>query len=305
MDAKENMDEIKQQIRTIFNTISVDEVKQILTQTHIDELSFKRWCSGETFPRQSNLVTFLTYCSEALKARLFPLVKIIYPSSTKSLFPSATGQENVSIVLFKTVIAAVAETPHSLRYETIVSLVLNRIRGHLEAQHVGMIIRIFHCVEHPENKNSVICLWEDPDIGELDLTGKQQIERHGFFGEESLPGRAVARLKVLTEDQSIAIPLLRGGDVGGCLVLEQCLCNELILKDYARSLALGLNPQKFYPSSSIRLVLMPPREQQQLCLASIPARKIQAMREHHFSSEEADTHVLQQAITYLAQLALQ
>lgn len=305
------MDQIgQQQVERLVERLAImykrSDSKKLLSSTGITSLTFRRWIGGESLPQKSSLKAILQNCSEEDRGVLLPIFKQLYPNEE-------VPDENIAAIpieFYDKVIKALAETPTSLRYQTICFLVLRHILQHLDADRKGMKLRVFHCVKLPEGV--VSCLRQDVEM-ETAVQDLMNEKDQVFFGEESIAGQALSAFKprLSQEDDNkciIALPLLREGKIGGCLQAECSTLSDIgqkRLREYVNLLALSIDPDKFYEKEAISLVIMPPVEDQYAYLLSLPAQKIDLMKAKHFTKKQAEDYILYQTVAYLSQKALE
>lgn len=307
-EAREALREI---LARMFTTPST---RERLLKTGISDSTFRRWASGESEPRFSNVQRILETCDPADQEALLPVVEQLWPD----LFSLSRLDVPLGWVIpsafYARVHVALAETPESLRYWAMCRLVLHQAVVHLDPERSGISISLVQCVPSAAEQKvralrEVVGLTSSVTIGESDVALKGT-----FLGAESLAGYAVSTFQLAVEQQptgesAVAAPLLRGGRIGGCLLVERRqepsfsppVCT--LIQQYAHLLTPALEVQDFFERNQIGLVLMPSQESQAPLLASWQQRKMRLMREQGLESSEAEQRVLQETVEELAALA--
>lgn len=305
----------KQQLQQLLKKIFKDpaERARILRHTSLDNSTVNRWLNGETQPRAASLKLILEYCPPDDQKALAELIEL---TAKEAPTPSSLAGPAIPSTFYARVLLTLAETPHSLRFSAIGHLVLQQAIQQLDPLRTGMDITILRCVHA---STGIRCLQES-----LRLQKTSQTSLNYFFGIESLAGYAVSSFQIaynkhgiyytLTQEEvddatAIAVPILRAGCIGGCLLIEAPLPRgftpeELsVIKDYALVIALAFDPRYFFEKSEIDFIIVPPKKAQMKLLLSMHERKIALMRSKGIDSSEADFLVTQQIIADLANLA--
>lgn len=305
----------QQQLQQLLKKIFKDpaERTRILRQTSLDNSTVSRWLNGDTRPRPASLRLILEHCSPDDQKVLAELIDVITKDGAPSLSEFA-----IPSTFYSRVLLTLAETPHSLRFSAIGHLILQQAAQQLDPMRMGMDMTLLRCVHTPRG---VRCLQESL---RLRKTPASQSSLYYFSGLESLAGYAVSSFQIavnkqgvyytLTQEEvydvtAIAVPILREGCIGGCLLIEVPFSRDLmseeltLIKDYALVIALAFDPKYFFERSALRFIIAPPKETQTSLLLSVHERKLALMRSQDLDSTEADLQVTQQIIDDLATLA--
>lgn len=325
LDREEALKELRELLGKSFSDPSN---RARILQTGISNSTINRWINGESEPRAANVRMILEKCDPEYQALLTPLIETLWPTviAKKEAHAPSFFLATIPSAFYSRVHMTLAETPDSLRYLSICHLVLQQALQQLDPERNGIEITIIHCVPPTPKSQKVSCLRESVALSSKAFPTSNLRTKDLFLGAESLAGYAISSFQTVVNAQGIyyspfqeesnpasavAVPILRAGRIGGCLLVEpsqpQFLAPEIysLIKEYAALVALAFEPETFFERASIRLSMMPPKEVQEQILATFHERKMHLMRSKVIDSTEADVEVIQQIISELATQASQ
>lgn len=280
------------------------EKQRIADELNINPITLMRWVNGSSKPRvhylQQLLYVLPQHCQELIAS---------FAEEFDDTFDISERQvdeelQEIPSKFYAQVLTAHTTTPHPLRSSLIYTLILQQALRHLDPYELGMSITVVKCMP-PAPGHRVQSLRED--LGRGTLPWKSHLDDQPLLlGAESLAGYAVSSFRFVTnqyismgptffpvrrtqwEESAAACPLLQGNRVAGCLLVASHQPNYFstsrleIIQNYAGLLVLACEPEEFYDSSSIQLVMMPPPEIQRVHFAHFQQRvtnkMIQSMR---------------------------
>ncbi|MBO0794811.1 MAG: hypothetical protein J2P36_28200, partial [Ktedonobacteraceae bacterium] len=181
-----------------------------------------RWIVGQANPRASNLKKLPALFPEHA-AELQRLIAEEFPA----LWPGVPemGEHHIPSVYYERVVDAIARNPRRVAVWTIYQLGMLQLLSH-----VGQDCEIAILKCSPSGKS----LYQ--------VTGMRH--RHPvtpplrFVGKEHLAGQAVQQNGIIEQEQSIAVPMRRYGEAGGCLMVSGLATPPVrLLEHYANMFA--------------------------------------------------------------------
>lgn len=281
------------------------ERQRIANELNVSTVTLTRWVNKTSHPRPANLYRLL----EALPQHHTMLVELIakeYPGFTGTPVEKPDdGMQEIPSAFYARVLNAYSTTPQAQRFWSISNLILQQALGQLDPNHVGLAITIVQCMP-PSTDNKVRSLRES--VGRGTAPWDMNLEQRAIFlGEESLAGNVVTHCHyrviqnraegqgifpahwVEWEEGAAAYPILRAGNIAGCLLVSCTQPNYFLpfrctlIEHYAELMTLVFEPEEFYDMQRISLAFMPHYRTQEQYLSGFQQRvsnvMLQAMRD--------------------------
>ena len=305
------------------------ERQRIANVLDVSTVTLTRWANNTSQPRQTNLYNLLDAIPQQ-RALLTELIAKEFPGfngTPAEKLDDATPE--IPTAFYARMLNAYSTTPQAQRFWSISNLILQQALGQLDPNHIGLAITIVQCMP-PSLDNKIRSLRESVVRGTTPWDMHLE-QRAIFLGEESLAGYVVTHchqrvLQNRAEGQGIfsahwveweegaaAYPILRSGNIAGCLLVSCTQPNFflpsrcLLIERYAELMTLVFEPEEFYDIQQINLAFMPHYRTQEQYLQGFQQRvsqvMLQAMRERQaLSYIEAQQLVWKQLEEELLQL---
>lgn len=269
------------------------EKQRIAHELQVNPITLTRWANNEATPRLQKLRALLNALPE-YRSILLPLLEEEFGENFDEIAFREEAEDGIPSAFYGRVLQAYEYLPPAVRSWSMFDLILQQALKQLDPERVGMEITIARCVYNIK-KRSVRCVREIVGCGTPPWNRAME-QRLLLLGAESLAGF------VVTSGHSVAIqdyrdaqnpyparwlenersaaghPILRGGEVAGCLLIS---CAQIdyftptrraLIQHYADLLALAFEPEEFYKRDAIQLYIMPSVERQKKTLASFRQR---------------------------------
>lgn len=260
-----------------------------------------RWASGETeVPDRKRLYSLLDALPMHQHALLAAISKA-RPDFNPLLLDNTRRQaEDVPLDFLVRLLETNASTPYNLHFVTIINLIFLQLQSIIDPNRQGLNLVVVQCTP-PSSQNAPVRSLRQA----MKTTTYQQFQpsgEHFFMGAESLSGYSVSMcqagvvqhvheeqhipvLRLPGEESAAAYPILRGGNVAGCLLVVSPQADfflprlQYILQTYAYLLSLAFETQQFYPPERIRLHTMPEFALQHRHLITFQERVLHLLRQ--------------------------
>lgn len=284
------------------NVISDPQERQRLAnELGVTPTALTRWTRGEISPREQVLRRLLQALPD-YRSLLLELLIAEFPDFSASREERGAGaSDEIPAAFYARTLSAYATTPDAQRFWSISNLLLQQALAQLDPNQVGMAITIVQCMPPTENGK----------IRSLRVrTGRGTPPWHAnleqqaiFLGAESLAGYTVMHGQSIVlqyrrqheglypahrvdwEESAAAIPLMRGGNVAGSLLVSCAQPNYLLsarrklIQSYAQLISLIFEPEEFYAMPDIDLHIIPNYRTQERYLTGFRQRISTLMRE--------------------------
>lgn len=305
------------------------EKQRLARELAVDPLILMHWVYGESYPRPQQLYQLLGALPEysedlapffleayeyIVKTRVETLSRDIppemnewLPSAGKLALSSRTKEsepvealmsgeneaDEIDSSFYARILSAIALTPQSLRFGSLVMEIMEQALTHLDLQRKGLALTLVRCM--PPRDGKIRSLREA--VGVATPPWSNDLTQHMVFvGAHSLEDYAVKTCRSIAlnlprnEDislspeeggfeKSIAVyPILRAHQVAGCLLISSTQLGFFtptrltLLQRYVDLLALLFEPGEFYDVLQLELREALPSEQQKPVLATFRQR---------------------------------
>lgn len=295
------------------------ERQRIGKEVRIQSITFHRWITGESRPREESMRRLLRAIPEEHFAPFFKLVVREFPGLKQKMSSLETIPRAFPLEFYMRILSAHANTPQVLFRQALFDLILQQALEQFDPDRQGMLFSIVSCVP-PLSGDRVRSLRQVSSIGTPPWK-RDEVLKALFLGSESLAGGAVGRShqQVVNskdevtfapihwtehEESAGAFPIARQARIAGCFIAssaqpyyftkERCDLLELC----ASLLALAFEREDFFDPGDIALYPMPPYQEQETYFRDFSKRVSQkffeAQRMHKgITIHEARQKVLQ------------
>ena len=269
------------------------EKQRIANELQMNPLTLTRWVNNGAVPRLQSLHRLLNVLPDH-RAELLPLLRKEFGNAFDEITPVDEPPEEIPAAFYARIFHAYEQLPLSMRAWSIFDLILQQALKQLDPNRVGMEITVVRCLYNTE-KGQVRSLREA--LGRGTPPWNRELEQRTLLlGAESLAG------SIVTTGHSVAIqnshdeqnsyparwvegehsaaghPIMRGGNMAGCLLISCTQVNyftptrQALIQNYADLLALAFEPEEFYKREDIQLYVMPSFDVQKKVLRSFRQR---------------------------------
>ena len=254
------------------------EKQRLEKEVRIQPVTFQRWISGKSRPREENMRQLLRAIPDEHHAPFYQLIVQEFPGLEEEKghrghdFP-AFPQE-----FYARVLSAHANTPVALFRQSLFDLILRQAIEQFDPDRQGMAITLVCCVP-PRSTRKVRSLRQVTGSGTPPWQ-RDDVLKTLFLGSESLAGAAVTRYRRLAvnskdeitftpihwteyEESAGAFPIARQARIAGCLIVSSAHPfyfteeRQDLLECCASLLALAFEREDFFDPDDIALCPMP------------------------------------------------
>lgn len=293
------------------------EKRRIARAVRIQPITFQRWITGESRPREENMRRLLGVIPEEHFAPFFQRVVQEFPSLKLEVPVPEAVSHTFPLAFYLQILSAHANTPQALFRQTLFDLILQQALEQFDPDRQGMSFSIVCCVP-PLSSGKVRSLRQVSSAGTPPWK-KDDIFKPLFLGSESLAGEAVSRSRQQIansrnettfipihwtehEESAGAFPIARQARVAGCLIASSARpyyftkerCDHLQL--CASLLALAFEREDFFDLGDITLCPMPPSQDQEMYFHDFGKRVSRKIFEAQQERKSVNIHEARQKV---------
>ncbi len=254
------------------------EKQRLEKEVRIQPVTFQRWISGKSRPREGNIRQLLQAIPEEHYTSFHQLVIQEFPALVEETHSQEQNLFTFPMEFYARVLSAHANTPPALFRQALFDLILQQAIQQFDPDRRGMSLSLVCCVP-PLIGGKVRSLRQVSNIGTPPWK-RDDVLKTLFLGSESLAGAAVTRYRRQVvnskdeapftpihwteyEESAGAFPIARQARIAGCLIASSAhpfyFTDERqdLLECCASLLALAFEREDFFDPDEIALGPMP------------------------------------------------
>jgi hypothetical protein len=254
------------------------EKQRLEQEVRIQPVTFQRWITGKSRPREGNIRQLLHAIPEEHYASFHQLVIQEFPGLEEETHPQEHNLSAFPVEFFTRVLSAHANTPPALFRQALFDLILQQAIQQFDPDRQGTSISLVCCVP-PRAGSKIRSLRQVSNIGTPPWK-RDDVLKMLFLGSESLAGAAVTRYRRQVvnskdeapftpihwteyEESAGAFPIARQARIAGCLIASSARPSYFteerqdLLECCASLLALAFEREDFFDPDEIALGPMP------------------------------------------------
>lgn len=293
------------------------ERQRLEGEVRIQSITFQRWISGESRPREENMRRLVRAMPEKHYAPFLKLVLQEFPALEQEKASLQSSPTAFPLEFYARVLSAHANTPPALFRQSLFDLILQQAIEQFDPDRQGMSISLICCVP-PRSGGKVRSLRQVGSIGTPPWK-RDDVLKTLFLGSESLSGEAVTRYRRQVvnskneptfapihwtehEESAGAFPIARQARIAGCLTISSahpCYFTserQDLLDCCASLLALAFEREDFFDPGDIALGPMPLYSEQEPYFRDVGRRVSQKFSEAQYVRQDITIHEARQKV---------